>query len=93
MAEVDYSATATVRSTPLVSATSSFDKTKTGWVAGGGAEWMFRPNIILRAEYLFYSFTGTTTTAALSPNIGDAVVFSWDRLNINVVRLGASYKF
>ena len=92
-ADVDYDASATVRATPLVSATTSFDKIKSGWVAGAGAEWMWRPNIILRAEYLFYSFNGASATTPLSPNIAAPVVFAWDRINLSVIRLGASYRF
>jgi outer membrane immunogenic protein len=32
------------------------DETRLGWVAGGGAEWMFAENWIGRAEALYYDF-------------------------------------
>jgi len=92
-ADVNYSASATVRATPAVTAATSFSSVRSGWVAGAGAEYMWSPQWLLRAEYLFYSFDGATATAPLSPNIAAPVVFTWDRLAISVVRVGASYKF
>jgi outer membrane immunogenic protein len=50
---------------------TSFTTTKSVWVAGGGAEWMATPNILLRGEYLYYSFnSGTNASANLFPNPG-----------------------
>src|SRR5262249_53185189 len=36
---------------------TSFDKIQTGWVAGGGAEWMATTNVLVRAEYLYYNLS------------------------------------
>ena len=42
--------------------------TKTGWVAGAGAEWMATTNILLRVEYLYYGIdSGTDGSAQLLP--------------------------
>jgi outer membrane immunogenic protein len=59
--------------------------TKLGWALGAGAEYMMSPNILLRAEYLYYSLGSSDY-----PN-------SWGLTKIdnhvNVIRAGASYKF
>ena len=48
---------------------TSFTTTKTGWVAGGGAEWMATTNILLRAEYLYYNINaGANGSAGISPS-------------------------
>jgi outer membrane immunogenic protein len=76
---------------------SSFTQVQTGWVAGGGAEWMVTPNILLRAEYLFYNFSGGPTASAfLTPNPGAfpaAFNYSWSNYNVQVARIAGSYKF
>ncbi len=75
----------------------SFTTTKTGWVAGGGAEWMATPHILLRAEYLYYNLNdGANTSANLFPNPGAFPVafnYNWNSYNVQVFRVGGSYKF
>jgi outer membrane immunogenic protein len=75
----------------------SHSQTKTGWVVGGGAEWMATPNILLRAEYLYYNLnSGNNTSAFLFPNPGAfpaAFNYSWSNYNVQVVRIAGSYKF
>jgi outer membrane immunogenic protein len=39
---------------PANSAFASIDKTRWGWTAGGGVEWMFAPQWSVKAEYLYY---------------------------------------
>ena len=47
---------------------TSFNNTKTGWVAGAGAEWMATPNILVRAEYLYYNLnSGANASGELEP--------------------------
>jgi outer membrane immunogenic protein len=81
---------------------ASFNTTKTGWVVGGGAEWMATTNILLRAEYLYYNINNgdVSASAPYSPPViaGAATVagspnYSWSRYNVQVLRLAASYKF
>jgi outer membrane immunogenic protein len=76
---------------------SSFNTTKSGWVAGAGAEWMATPNILLRAEYLYYNFSSSANTSAnLFPNPGAfpaAFNYSWSNYNVQVFRVAGSYKF
>jgi outer membrane immunogenic protein len=75
----------------------AFDAIKTGWVAGGGAEWMATTNILLRIEYLYYNLNnGNSRSAFLFPNPGAfpaAFNYSWSNYNIQVLRVAASYKF
>jgi outer membrane immunogenic protein len=75
----------------------SFNQTKSRWVLGGGAEWQATTNILLRAEYLYYGFsTGTAGSAFTSPPIaGEPAPFqyAWNRYDIQVARIAASYKF
>jgi outer membrane immunogenic protein len=74
----------------------SFNSTRTGWVAGGGAEWMATTNILLRAEYLYYKLDGNVSGAApYSPVFGafGPPVFAWQNYNVQVFRIAGSYKF
>ncbi len=76
---------------------TSFNNTKTGWVAGAGAEWMATPNILLRAEYLYYNLTsGAHASANLNPNPGAFPLpfnYAWSSYNVQVFRVAGSYKF
>lgn len=76
---------------------TSFNQTKTGWVAGGGAEWMATTNILIRAEYLYYALnSGTNASANLFPNPGAFPVafnYNWASYNVQVFRIAGSYKF
>ena len=76
---------------------TSFNETKTGWVAGAGAEWMATPNILLRAEYLYYAFnSGTNASALITPPLVSfpaPVNYTWGSYNVQVFRVAASYKF
>jgi outer membrane immunogenic protein len=75
-----------------VAGISNFDTTKSGWTLGGGYEWMFAPNWSLRAEYLYYRFSGgTTSTTAVLPAGGFA--HTWSSPSFSVARVGLDYKF
>ncbi len=39
---------------PAISGAAHYSNTRVGWIAGGGAEWMFAPNWSLKAEALYY---------------------------------------
>jgi outer membrane immunogenic protein len=75
----------------------SVNVNKTGWVAGAGAEYMLTPNVLLRAEYLYYRFDGgASDVAPFVPAFGvpTSPVYTFSgNYNIQVVRVGASYKF
>jgi outer membrane immunogenic protein len=99
-ANVEYAAQTTV-GPPLAvafsnfTASTSFNTIKSGWVFGGGAEWMATTNILLRAEYLYYGINNASTGSApfFPPVAGTSTAYSWSRDNIQVFRLAGSYKF
>ena len=79
---------------------TSFSQNRVGWVVGAGLEWMATANWILRAEYLYYRFDGSGGVLPVSttgPGGGVCVGCGWrvnfSDLEINTVRVGASYKF
>ena len=73
----------------LLSAAVESNKSRSGFVVGAGAEYAWSPQWTVRAEYLFYEFNGRTET------LGTIVPVNvhWDNIGINVIRLGANYKF
>ena len=97
-ADVGYSASATNEGSSYVASTS-FSKTVSGYVLGGGIEWALWSNWSLRTEYLFYHLN--TSTAVNTYNTGPGNFgpiplgsgFSWSDTDIHVVRVGGSYKF
>ena len=93
-ADIEYSATF-VTTPPLNSASPSQTTTKSGWVIGGGAEWMATPNILLRAEYLYYGIDSSNNLSAVAfPNPAPLpVAVNWGKENIQVFRIAGSYKF
>ena len=78
-------------------AVNSFNRTNTGWVIGGGAEWQATTNILLRAEYLYYNInSGPTAQAPYAPlnaALPLPVNFGWSNYNVQVFRVAGSYKF
>ena len=77
---------------------ASFSTTRSGWVVGAGYEWMITPNWIVRAEYLHYGFKGgdfnpVSVPCGFAPGNVCGVNVSSSNNNIDVVRLGLSYKF
>jgi hypothetical protein len=50
--------------------------------------------VILRAEYLHYSFAGASSIAPIdAPFVGSAAQFNFGRLNVDEARVGVSYLF
>lgn len=93
--EFNYSASNANNTVPSTyNAPVSFNKTQTGFVVGGGLEYMPAKNWLLRVEYLYYGFDN-------GPNVtGNSVNFPafpsnyvWGRNNVNVGRAGVAYKF
>jgi outer membrane immunogenic protein len=93
-ANIEYNATF-VTTPPLNLAAPSQTTTKSGWVIGGGAEWMATPNILLRAEYLYYGIDSSNNLSAVASPIPAPlpVAVNWGRENIQVFRVAGSYKF
>jgi outer membrane immunogenic protein len=70
-----------------------FSKTDSGYVVGGGAEWMVAAHWMLRGEYLFYRLSGTSNLASNPVFTAFPIQFTWNSTNTSVVRVAASYKF
>jgi outer membrane immunogenic protein len=76
----------------------SYSKLRTGWVVGGGVEWMFMPNWSLKAEYLHYDLgRATYAMGSLAFSDPDLVYASAPaastRFNGNIARIGIDYHF
>ncbi|HTO30888.1 MAG TPA: outer membrane beta-barrel protein [Pararhizobium sp.] len=62
--------------------------TQTGWVAGGGVEWRFKPGWSLGLEYLHYDFGSVTATGAATfpteafPRFENDVTFDTIRIGL-----------
>jgi len=94
-ANIEYSALFLANLPPLDQANPTNTTTKSGWVVGAGAEWMATPNILLRAEYLYYGIDSSNTLNAVAFPIAAPlpVAVNWGRENIQVFRIAGSYKF
>jgi opacity protein-like surface antigen len=66
-------------------------KTNSSWVAGGGIEYAAKAHLVVRAEYLRYDLVGFTATN--DAVFGGWATQTWDRLRIDVARVGVNYKF
>jgi outer membrane immunogenic protein len=93
-ANIEYSAFF-FNTAPTNQASATNTTTKSGWVIGGGAEWMATPNILLRAEYLYYGIDSSNSLGALADPIPAPlpVASNWGRETIQVFRVAGSYKF
>jgi outer membrane immunogenic protein len=80
---------------PVFTEPFSANSTSTGWVAGGGIEWMVMPNLLLRAEYLHYGLdNGKTVAIPLSSALPNFPAFvTYGKTDVDVVRAGLSFKF
>ena len=65
-----------------------FNNTRTGWTAGGGAEWLFAPHWSVKAEYLYVDLDSNGTTGTFGWTYGQHF-----HPQLNVVRLGVNYHF
>jgi len=63
-------------------------KTRTGWTAGAGVEWMFLPHWSVKGEYLYRSFSSETIFSGVIPG-----GLATGTLNINSGQVGVNYHF
>src|SRR5579862_391633 len=82
------------------SAGASATTTRSGWVVGGGWEWMITSNWMARLEYLHYGFNNSSSTLSIPVTCAGFAVGSACSSNvtssnngIDAVRVGLSYKF
>jgi outer membrane immunogenic protein len=70
------------------------DETRTGWTAGGGAEYAIDPRWSIKGEYLYSDFgTATGTSVFPPPNAPNFTHNHSVRLVTEVARVGVNYKF
>jgi outer membrane immunogenic protein len=68
--------------------TLSDTKTRTGWTAGAGVEWMFAPHWSVKGEYLYRSFGSENFFTNVVPG-----GLASGTLNINSGQVGVNYHF
>ena len=87
---------------PPVIVLNKIGQTRTGWTAGAGGEWMFRPNLTAKLEYTYYDLGTANSNVVLSqinndgiPPVlwGTANVHTSSRIAVNAVRVGLNYHF
>jgi outer membrane immunogenic protein len=72
---------------------AAFEKTKLGWIFGGGVEWVTDWHWSVRTEFLHYDLGDESATASAVPaNPPFQVGYHWQTQS-NLVRLGINYKF
>ena len=74
-------------------ASTSFSKIQSGFVVGGGLEWALTQNWLIRGEYLYYGFGGSSATASATGFPDFPSGFLWHNTSVREARLGLSYKF
>ena len=82
-----------------LASSASVSKSKVGWTAGAGAEWMFAHNWSAKLEYLYVdlgSESAIGTLASTSPEItiepGLSTRYTW-RFRENIAPVGVNYHF
>jgi outer membrane immunogenic protein len=81
--------------TPIAGDTASpfsISATRSGYVIGGGYERMIDANWLVRAEYLYYGFTGAINGSNAFPVLPAVVTVNTQNFNTSVARIGISYK-
>jgi outer membrane immunogenic protein len=81
--------------TPIAGDTASpfsINTTRSGYVIGGGYERMIDANWLVRAEYLYYGFTGAVGGSNAFPVLPAVVTVNTQNFNTSVARIGISYK-
>jgi outer membrane immunogenic protein len=66
---------------PSIPGAANYSDTRVGWVAGGGAEWMFMPNWSLKAEALYYDL-GSSALRSSSVNLVSPFTINLGGINV-----------
>jgi outer membrane immunogenic protein len=69
-------------------------KTKVGWTAGAGAEWMFAHNWSAKLEYLYLDLGSDSAIGSFAPPVDPKfkIGYTW-RTRENIARVGVNYHF
>jgi outer membrane immunogenic protein len=76
-----------------VHGTQGLSGTKTGWTLGGGVEYAFNRNWSVKAEYLYVNLQNTTLNTVFSSGGGSSTAALNFKNDLNIVRLGANFRF
>jgi outer membrane immunogenic protein len=82
----------------VVASPASVSKTKVGWTAGAGAEWMFARNWSAKLEYLYVDLGSESAIGNLASTDpqgvtqGESTRYTW-RFRENIARVGVNYHF
>ena len=78
---------------PLV-APASVSRTKVGWTAGAGAEWMFAHDWSAKIEYLYLDLGSDSAIGSFAPPVSPQfqVGYTWHTRE-NIARVGVNYHF
>jgi outer membrane immunogenic protein len=71
---------------------ASASTTKVGWTVGGGLEWMFAPNWLLRGEYRYADY-GTFKANILADPAGSEGILADIDVRTHTALFGVAYKF
>jgi outer membrane immunogenic protein len=73
---------------------ASVSKTKVGWTAGAGAEWMFAHNWSAKLEYLYLDLGSDSAIGSFAPPVDPKfkVGYTWHTRE-NIARVGVNYHF
>lgn len=74
-------------------AASSGGETRSGWLAGGGAEWGFAPNWSAKAEYNYVDFGTERVERQRLFGTGPDPLLRDSKVHVHVVKFGVNYRF
>jgi outer membrane immunogenic protein len=86
----DSAGSQTVPPPPLGTGFSS--STRTGWAAGAGFEWAFKPSWSVKGEYLHIDLGSSTATVLFPTSPTDFLTYSFTH-RYDIARIGINYKF
>ena len=90
---VDYGAATDFRPVGTELYATTFNRTKTGWIGGGGAEVSVHPRVSIKAEYLHYDLGSESVIVNPSLTLPPFQVgYRWETTG-NVVRGGINFHF
>lgn len=87
---------------PAIITNKTSNQILTGWTAGGGLEWLFKPNMSILLEYAYYSFNSVNVSTVLAQsNASVSPAVPWGSATANTafspsvwtVRIGINYHF
>jgi outer membrane immunogenic protein len=77
---------------PAVGPNGLSSSTRTGWAAGAGFEWAFRPGWSVKAEYMRIDLGSTTDRVRFAVSATDFIDYRFQH-SYDIARVGLNYKF